>query len=110
MSNYRVNSTPQTRGCFAASIVATAILLNLNPPPIEYPNKLDFMGSGYSQSASPSSFDCNSNIFTGKINSHIDMLADAVSNLYTQLLTNQEPLGKDLAQILHENLWDLYES
>jgi hypothetical protein len=32
----------------------------------------------------------------------------SVASFYSALLANQEPLGRDFEQILHDNLWDLY--
>jgi len=33
----------------------------------------------------------------------------AVSNFYTNLIENTEPLGAEFEQVLNDNLWDLYE-
>lgn len=33
-----------------------------------------------------------------------------VAEFYQSLLVKQEPLGEPFQKILHENLWDLYES
>ena len=33
---------------------------------------------------------------------------EAIADFYSTLLANQEPLGKEFEQVLHENLWDLY--
>lgn len=32
-----------------------------------------------------------------------------LTSLYTNLIENQQPLGKEFETILHENLWDLYQ-
>lgn len=34
---------------------------------------------------------------------------EAVSSFYAQLVESQESLGQEFEQVLHENLWDLYE-
>lgn len=34
---------------------------------------------------------------------------EAVSSFYGQLVEKQEPLGQEFAQVLADNLWDLYE-
>jgi len=33
-----------------------------------------------------------------------------IGKFYACLLASQEPLGSDFEEILHKNLWDLYES
>lgn len=37
-------------------------------------------------------------------------LDQEVGVFYKRLLDSQEPLGQEFAAILHDNLWDLYES
>ncbi|MCB1782205.1 MAG: hypothetical protein KDJ34_19365 [Candidatus Competibacteraceae bacterium] len=34
----------------------------------------------------------------------------SIGDFYAKLLANQEPLGSDFEEVLHNNLWDLYES
>lgn len=31
-----------------------------------------------------------------------------ITDFYSKLLADQEPLGKEFERVLHENLWDLY--
>lgn len=110
MNNYHVNNTQQSISCFAAGIIATAMLANLSPLPTEQVTPWNYRPTGYSKSATPHTFDCFSNIFTGEFNNHPDALMETVSNLYYSLLTDQVPLDKEFKQVLHDNLWDLYES
>lgn len=32
------------------------------------------------------------------------------ASFYTKLLLSQEPLGEEFEKVIHQNLWDLYES
>lgn len=110
MNNYIINCTSQTVSCFAVSIIATALAVNCNVTTINKTDKLDINLTGYSKLASPSTFDSFSNMFTGQFTTSYDVLVETVSNLYTHLLAAQEPLGYEFAKVLHENIWDLYES
>ena len=47
---------------------------------------------------------------TGETVFIIDPLERAVTDFYAKLLNNQEPLGAEFEVVLHQNLWDLYES
>lgn len=40
----------------------------------------------------------------------VDPFVEVMSNLYAGLLTNQERLEPEFELVLHENLWELYES
>lgn len=35
--------------------------------------------------------------------------AEAISQVYTELLAKQQPLGYEFSKVLHDNLWNLYE-
>lgn len=39
-----------------------------------------------------------------------DMFEEEVGSFFAHLLASQEPLGAEFERVLHENLWDLYES
>lgn len=81
-----------------ASIIPDGKQHSLNPTP-------------YETHASSPSFSQIGNIFSGSLLQVIDQqFVETVSSFYTQLLENQEPLGQDFEQVLHDNLWDLYES
>lgn len=38
-----------------------------------------------------------------------EVFFNGVAELFGDLASNQEPLGSELEQVLHENLWDLYQ-
>lgn len=61
------------------------------------------------------------NVFLNEIKSYPDeirsycnqsqiLFEQAISILYSKLLESQEVLGTELQNIIHKNLWDLYES
>lgn len=110
MNNYYINNTQQSISCFAAGIIATTMLVNCNPLCTEQVTPYNYRSTGYSRSATPHTFDCFSNIFTGEFNNHPDALMETVSNLYYRILTDQVLLEQEFKQVLHDNLWDLYES
>ena len=57
-----------------------------------------------------SSSDQNVQVNMSSASEDIDQqLSETVSTFYAQFISNQEPLGKEFEQILHDNLWDLYE-
>lgn len=39
-----------------------------------------------------------------------DNLESELKKFYKNLLENQEPLGYEFEKVLHDNLWDLYET
>lgn len=47
---------------------------------------------------------------TGEYSLAIDQFEQIVSNFYSTLLVQQEPLGMEFEKVMHENLWNLYES
>lgn len=65
----------------------------------------------YETLANTPSFGQFGNLYYGSQLQAIDQeLVETVSNFYAQLIENQEPLGQEFEQVLHDNLWDLYES
>lgn len=41
---------------------------------------------------------------------HLINFEKAISDFYNQLLEKQEPLDENFEKLLHENLWNLYET
>jgi hypothetical protein len=65
----------------------------------------------YETHANTPSFGQLGNLYNGYQLQAIDQeFVGTVSNFYAQLLDNQEPLGQEFEQVLHDNLWELYES
>jgi hypothetical protein len=72
-------------------------------------NSLLFQKS-YSVEGVATSYNSHANMFTGKYNATTKDFKEAVGDLYSRLMINQEPLGTEFEKVLNENLWDLYES
>jgi hypothetical protein len=47
------------------------------------------------------------NSFTGEYENLSVSFEESIASFYAQLLTMQEPLGKEFEQVLYDNLWDL---
>lgn len=67
-------------------------------------------GVAYRTKNSPATYSHLGNLFSGEYSNSSEIFEQAVGNFYEQLLAHQEPLGNDFEQILHQNLWNLYES
>ena len=64
----------------------------------------------YEVNASLPSYDQIEKLNFGSFSNDIDQqLVTAVSSFYAQLIERQESLGNEFEQVLHQNLWDLYE-
>ena len=46
----------------------------------------------------------------GEYQQESDQFEVHVAKFYTKLLASQESLGAEFEKVLHENLWNLYES
>ena len=110
MNNYFVVNSSPTVGYLSASIVATAMLFSSHSMPVEKTEQLFIKSAPYLTSSEPSTHDQYSNIFSGEFIPTLDPLIDVITDIYANLLANQESLEPEFEQILHANLWDLYES
>ena len=110
MNDYTINSTSQTMATITACLIATALLFNVQAPPVDKEALLNIKGSTYYSSVTPSTFDHYRNIYSGEYMPNVDTFVGAMSNLYASLLINQERLEPEFEAVLNENLWDLYES
>jgi hypothetical protein len=50
------------------------------------------------------------NLFTGEYEHSKFNFEGSIASFYAQLLSKQQPLGKEFEQVLHDNLWDLLVS
>lgn len=110
MDNYKINNSAQTVGYFTASIFATALLVS--PPALasDHHQILMLQPAKYNISSISSTFDQYSNIFTGEFSNNYVPFVETITDFYAMLLSSQEQLEPEFEQVLHENLWDLYES
>lgn len=67
-------------------------------------------GTPYRAKNNTATYSHMGNQFSGTYSHAPEIFEQAVGNFYEQLLAHQEPLGDDFEKILHQNLWDLYES
>ncbi len=64
----------------------------------------------YNSEGAVTSYNSMASIFTGEYVSVPERFEQSIGNFYDRLLTSQVPLGAAFEKVLHENLWDLYES
>lgn len=109
MNSYTTKQTSIT----TCNLVVYGILASQG---LAYANAPDAVPQGlnplpYEIHANAPSFGRFGNLYYGSQLQAIDKeFVDTVSSFYAQLLDNQEPLGQEFEQVLHDNLWDLYES
>lgn len=66
--------------------------------------------AAYRTKNNPATYSHIGNPFSGEYSNAPEIFEQAVGSFYEQLLARQEPLGDDFERILHQNLWNLYES
>ena len=93
--------TPLTEGSILAGILAVQLSVSPMGPP--RPVKSDPIKIA-TDNASTFGNVWNSTSRATKIADEMPL-----ANLYSELLANQEPLGRDIERIIAENIWDLYE-
>ncbi len=112
MNSYSTKQTSKT----ACNLVVYGILASQGLAHADAPQAPDAAPQGlsplpYEIHANTPSFGQLGNIYNGSQLQAIDQeFIDTVSNFYAQLVDNQEPLGQEFEQVLHDNLWNLYES
>jgi len=108
MNNYTTIQTP-----LSACHIAVGLLAGLAGSGVLYAaerEQQELNPAPYEANSNLPSFDQLSSVFAGNSIDSIDQqLITAVSNLYATLAQESEPLGEEFEQVLHENLWDLYE-
>lgn len=73
-------------------------------------NDMTYQSNAYIQSNNQSTFDNHNHYLTESATAKNEPFNQKIVGFYSYLLTNQEPLGEEFEKVLHENLWDLYES
>lgn len=64
----------------------------------------------YSSGLNKATFDLHRNPFSGMYSFTADKFEVTIGNFYARLFASQEPLGGEFERVLHDNLWNLYES
>lgn len=94
--------------------VGFGFFLGLQTAPFENLNasqsSRSLLPRSYSSEGAVTSYNSMASIFTGEYVSVPEKFEQSVGNFYDRLLTSQVPLGAAFEKVLHENLWDLYES
>lgn len=110
--NYCVNQESGTNGSIVVEgILAAQCLADLrkveqNEGQSSLPSIQDF----YHQCATPATFDHCRTIVMGEYLRMSNQFEISIAQFYAELLNNQESLGVQFEKVLHENLWNLYES
>lgn len=111
MNEIRYEQTSRTFGvAVMAGVLAANLSLSIPQQFLNGPERQRLLTGSYFQSNSNSTFDRHSNPWTGSYSVNSYSLEKSVSNFYARLLTDQERLGSEFEKVLHDNLWDLYES
>lgn len=110
--NYKIISYNQTLGYLTASLFSLSICFapNAQALPQKSSDGFNIKNTKYITQTVPSTYDQNRNGLTGDFTNNADPFVEAVTNFYSRLLIDQTRLDSDFEQILHSNLWDLYES
>ena len=112
MYNYCINQESDTvasvtiRGVLAAHFLADQMNVKIEDDQYRPP----YIHDVYHSFATPATFDHCRTIVMGKYQQESDQFEVNVAKFYTKLLASQESLGAEFEKVLHENLWNLYES
>jgi len=83
---------------------ATLLCPIINLTRLNLDKKTNYISDGNS-----STFSESTDLYS--INTALDITFEQTTKtFYSELLANQEPLGKEFESVLYDNLWDLYES
>jgi hypothetical protein len=110
MDNYDIKHEPGTS--FGSAIVIAASLIGtlMMRPDVGQTSQRDIsllLSSPVKIEESSSTFGQYTNSFTGEYETPILSFEENVASFYAQLLTMQEPLGREFEEVLYDNLWDL---
>jgi hypothetical protein len=107
-------SYSQVSPTFCTVVIAAGLLASQTvPSSFEHVTGLGdnrLFPNSYRTNTNGSTYGQYANFFTGEYNTIFDRFEQVVGRFYARLLENQEPLGMEFESVLHENLWDLYES
>ncbi len=106
MNKYSTQATQST----ASNVILGSLMAALMMPVNLEKNATPLIKKSYVQLSKSDSFQRIDGLSTYKTQS-VDLdLLNTVKTVYSKLLSSQEVLGDEFSKILHENLWDLYES
>ena len=111
MNEIRSNLSSSPTSSVVITGLLSAAMLNALPET----SNLGSRNNALSNNAySANDFGATSDSFRSKVTGQYDLspppFEQVVTNFYVNLLSAQEPLGATFEKVLHDNLWDLYES
>jgi len=111
MTEIRYNQ-PNTLGqmVLVVGVLALQALPAISQQNVAEQSNKSISGAAYRTKNNPATYSHIGSPFSGEFSNAPEIFEQAVGNFYEQLLSHQEPLGDDFEKILHQNLWDLYES
>lgn len=112
MTEIRYNQSSNTLGqiVLVAGVIAMYSLPAILQQDVAKQTNKSILGVAYRTENNSATYSHFGNPFSGEYNNAPEIFEQAVGNFYEQLLAHQEPLGDEFERILHQNLWDLYES
>jgi len=111
MNEIRYNQT-NTLGqmVLIVGVLALQALPTISQQEVTAQSNKSISGATYRTKNNTSTYSHLGNPFSGEYSNAPEVFEQTVGNFYEQLLAHQEPLGDDFERVLHQNLWDLYES
>ena len=111
MNDYVIEQTSSTSGAIirAGLLGAFAGLLLMTPPNVAEGSSSDVSlpKPSIKIESHSKTYGRYSNLFTGEYEYSYLIFEDEIASLYEQFLARQKPLERTLAQVLHDNIWDL---
>ena len=111
MTEIRYNQT-NTLGqmVLVVGVLALQALPAMSQQDVAEQSNKSISGAAYRTKNNSPTYSHIGNQFSGEYSNAPEIFEQTVGNFYEQLLAHQEPLGNDFERILHQNLWNLYES
>lgn len=110
MSEIRPNILSSTMGHVVITGLLSIAMLNASPKDLFSSKSNAFSNNAYSANDLGATSDSFRSNVTGQYDLSPPRFEQVVVNFYANLLAAQEPLGATFEKVLHDNLWDLYES
>lgn len=111
MNEISYNFSSSTMGqVVIAGLLSMQLLIGSPENGTDRLSPLQLSQASYSSDANEATFDSFRESITGQYDHTPIKFEQSVGNFYARLVSTQEQLGTNFEKVLHENLWDLYES
>ena len=112
MDNYFINQESGTVGSVTINGILAAQYLAAQMKVMQDKDqyRLPSIREVYYRFATSATFDHCRTIVMGEYQQESDRFEVSIAQFYAKLLASQESLGPAFEKVLHENLWNLYES